>query len=52
MELAPGVRHAAGLDDAGFEQRLVAGVVVTDQLAFPVANEVARVAPTAGSAKS
>ena len=48
VELAPGVRHAARLSDTVFEQRLVAGIVVADQLALPAADELFRVAPAAG----
>ena len=48
MELAPGVRHAAGFDDSVLEQGLVSGIVVADQLALPVADELSRVASTAG----
>jgi hypothetical protein len=42
------MRHAAGLDDAVLEQGLVAGVVVANELAFPVAEELFRMAPAAG----
>jgi len=35
MELAPGVRHAADLGHAQLEASLVAGEVVTDELALP-----------------
>src|SRR5690606_28791203 len=39
VELATGMRHAADLDDAFTEAGLVAGVIVTHQLAFPVNQE-------------
>jgi len=38
-ELAPGVGHAANLGDAVAEPGLVAGIIVTHQLALPVTQE-------------
>lgn len=48
VELAAGVGQAAGLGDAQVEERLVARVVVADQDAAPVAEEVPGVLPGAG----
>ena len=42
-ELAPGVRHAAQYGDSLVKAGLVAGVVIVDQLALPVAQEGAAV---------
>ena len=39
IELAPGVRHAAGFDHALLEQRLVADVVIAYERARPVPEE-------------
>ncbi|MCY1411601.1 hypothetical protein D9M71_269900 [compost metagenome] len=50
-ELAPGVGHAADFGDALLEPGLVAGKVVTDQLAVPLAEEVARMLAGAAGAE-
>src|SRR5579863_8808534 len=51
MELPARVRHAADLDDAILEERLVARVVVTDELAGPGTQELTGMQATAAVVK-
>ena len=51
MEFPAGVSHAADLDHTAVEQRLVAGVVVADQLSGPASKELASMHTSAAVGK-
>ena len=51
MQFPAGVCHAADLDHPALEQRLVAGVVVADELSGPTPEELARMHTSAAVGK-